>query len=385
MIGKLAALQFVLVSVAAIAQQQPIGSVGVQEATVAGALEITNGRAILVGSTVVTAKDHTAEVALKRGGKILVCATSGLHLTAGKMPTGGPTTAVDQPLMLSLDRGAIEVQMAATATDVLMTPDLRFTTQGTGPLDLRLRVTRNGDTCVENRGKNAPALHIVDQFGDGSYDVRAGQHVLFEHGKLKEVVDRETSPCGCPPEPVVSVADAGGAAGSPAAPGSVVAPERSGVAQERSVVAPEQHPFPAAVSQGLAPDPAVPAAPTGVVHAQVSTTLSYGAEAAAGSSGVSAPAGADTGSGVASRRDGAAASGTSGAVEGAGTQAGDARRVGTQAAATQAVTPGAGTQDASSSPQGTVRAEAPLPPAPPSPPDIAHRIGHFFKRLFGKR
>ena len=47
---------------AAQAQQQPIGTVGVQDATVAGALEVSNGRAILVGNTTVTARDRTAEV-----------------------------------------------------------------------------------------------------------------------------------------------------------------------------------------------------------------------------------------------------------------------------------------------------------------------------------
>ena len=94
--------------------------------------------------------------------------------------------------MLALDRGAIEVQMAATTRDVVMTPDLRFTMRGDGPLDLQLRVTRNGDTCVENRGAKAPVLNVADQFGEATYELRAGQHVLFEHGSLKEVVDHES-------------------------------------------------------------------------------------------------------------------------------------------------------------------------------------------------
>ena len=110
--------------------------------------------------------------------------------------------------MLALDRGAIEVEMGATTRDVVTTPDLRFTMGGDGPLDLQLRVTRNGDTCVENRGAKAPVLNIVDQFGEASYQLRAGQHVLFEHGSLKEVVDHESSACGCPPEPTMTVADA---------------------------------------------------------------------------------------------------------------------------------------------------------------------------------
>jgi hypothetical protein len=300
--------------------QQPIGTIGVQDANVSGALEISNGRAVLVGNTTVTAKDHTAEVELQRGGKVLVCSTSGLHLTSGK------STQANQPLMLALDRGAIEVQMDATSNDVVMTPDLRFAVQGAGPLDLRLRVTKSGDTCVDNHGSGAPTLRVADPFGDATYDLRAGQHVLFEHGSLKEVVDRETSPCGCPP-PVVSVADAGTTGSTPAAPGSVVATD---------------HPFPAAVSQGLAPDPPVPAVPSGTVHAQVAATLNYEA--------------------------GATPEASSSASK--------------QAAVSEVPAAASGSAAVSSSP-AVVKTEAPPAPAPSSATGLAHRIGHFFKRLFG--
>src|SRR5579862_2901299 len=233
------------------AQEQPIGTVGIQNATVAGALEVSNGRAVLVGNSTVTARDHTAEIELRRGGTVRVCATTGLHVTAG---ASGEGTA---PLMLALDRGAIEVQMPGTTRDVVTTPDLRFTMRGNGPLDLQLRVTRNGDTCVENRGATAPVLNVADQFGEAAYELRAGQHVLFEHGSLKEVVDHESSACGCPTEPVVSVADAGVTSATPAAPGSPLAAKSAA----------DQHPFPAAVSAGLAPPPPVPQAPAGTVHA----------------------------------------------------------------------------------------------------------------------
>jgi hypothetical protein len=236
------------------AQDQPIGTVGIQNASVAGALEVNNGRAVLVGNTTVTAKDHTAEVELKRGGVVRVCATTGLHVTAGKSADGAA------PLMLALDRGAIEVQMAATTRDVVTTPDLRFTMRGDGPLDLQLRVTRNGDTCVENRGATAPVLNVADQFGEGTYELKAGQHVLFEHGSLKEVVDHESSACGCPPEATMSVADA-----LVSSPGGSTAEK----------TAAEQHPFPAAVSAGLAPA-TVPPSSAGTTHTQVTATLNSG-------------------------------------------------------------------------------------------------------------
>jgi hypothetical protein len=308
--------------------QQSIGTVGVQDATVAGALEVSNGRAILVGNTTVTARDRVAEIALNRGGSVKVCATSGLHLTAGKSvdAAGGSV-----PLMLALDRGAIEVQMAATTRDVVMTPDLRFTMRGDGPLDLELRVTRNGDTCVENRGTQAPVLNVADQFGEAAYELRAGQHVLFEHGSLKEVVDHESSSCGCPPEATMSVADALLHPGS----GNSTAADVATAAKPAA----EEHPFPAAVSAGLAPPSAVPQAAAGAAHTQVSAALS--SNEGADSLAVPKP---------------------------------------TEKAPTSAPAPAVVAAPAA------VAAPSPVAPPPALPEqkrDLVHVVGRFFKRMFG--
>jgi len=341
-VNRIVTLGVVCASAVAYAQnQQSIGSVGIADATVSGALEVSNGRALLLGASTVTARDHTAEVALNRGGSVRVCATSGLHLNAGK-------GSIDTPLMLALDRGAIELAIRATASDVVMTPDLRFTLKSAGPLDLRLRVARNGDTCVENRGAAAPALSVSDQFGESSYELHPGQHVLFEHGSLKEVVDNEHEPCGCPPEPVVSVADAGVTGATPAAPGTIVA-------KEPSKAAAEQHPFPAAVSAGLAPAGPAPQAPEGAVHAQVSTTMSYG------TGGASDGTGSDT-----------AANGTSTAPAAKTTTTPEPSKAAGNPPATEAATS-----------TTTARAEAPPAPAAPPAKDVFHSIGRFFKKLFG--
>jgi hypothetical protein len=256
--------------------QQQLGSVAEQDATVTGTLTppmTVNSRVLLVDSGTVTAKDHTAEVKLARGGAVDVCSTSGLHLTAGTASDNGPS-----PLMLSLDRGAMEIHMAAGTSDIVMTPDLRMSVKQDGPLDLRIRVTPNGDTCVENRIPQATAptlvataakppaaspgvsVNVASLFGEDSYEVKPGQHVLFEHADLHEVVDHESSPCGCPAEPATEIA--GGS--------------------EFGLSGAKDHPFPVAVSQGLAPAPPVPQAPNGVVHAQVSTTLSYSGDTGAG-------------------------------------------------------------------------------------------------------
>src|SRR5437868_3371503 len=109
------------------AAQQLIGYVPTRDATVTGATDEVEGRAVLTGSASVTAKDHMASITLGRGGTVRVCQTSVLHLTEDKAVT------MAAPLLLSLDRGAIEVDMNGTASDSIMTPDLRFTVRNTGP------------------------------------------------------------------------------------------------------------------------------------------------------------------------------------------------------------------------------------------------------------
>ena len=139
---------------------------------------------------------------------------------------------------------------------MILTPDIRFSVEAKGSYDLGMRVTRDGDTCVENAGKKAPVLMLNDAFSRASYRLMAGQHVLFEHGNLQEVVDNEKSPCGCPgAEKAEHVAENASAAAKAAA----------------------EHPFPAAESEGLAPTQPVANSPVGEKQTQVSTTFAYAA------------------------------------------------------------------------------------------------------------
>jgi hypothetical protein len=261
-------LGFACALAAPIQAQQLIGYVNTHDAEITGASDVLDGQAVLTGSVSITAKDHTAPITLGRGGTARVCQTSVLHVTESREVT------LAAPLLFSLDRGAIEILTNATPSDAIMTPDLRFTVRNSGPLDLRMRVARNGDTCVENRGPSAPTLAVSDPFGESMYELRAGQHVLFEHGSLHEVVDRETSPCGCPDSRGMSVADALLAAG----PGANSGPKTATpvpVSAAPATAPAEQHPFPTAISEGLAPVEEVPPAPPGESHVQITDTLSY--------------------------------------------------------------------------------------------------------------
>ncbi len=259
---------------------QSIGTVSQADATVVNAgstVAETSSNSNVGQNSVVVAKDHTAPIALARGGEIHLCQTTSLHIS------GSP----DQSMLVAIDRGAVEFRMKARLNDIVMTPDLQFTFAEPGTLNLDMRVTSNGDTCVENKGRHAPTLKISDLFGQSSYEVRPGQHVLFEHGSLREVVDKETTPCGCPTDPRAprtgSLADAALAGGKSEKP----TPAEGAAAA---------HPFPAAESEGLAPPPPVPAeAPGSQPHVQVATTLAYDPDAPKTPDSDSAPAAAPAG------------------------------------------------------------------------------------------
>lgn len=213
----------------------------------------------LIGqNSLVVANDHTAPISLSRGGEIRLCQTTRLHISG----------SLDQSVLIAIDRGAVELRFKAKLNDTVMTPDLQFTFSDPGPVNLDMRVTSNGDTCVENRGHRAPTLKIADLFGQSSYELKAGQHVLFEHGSLREVVDKETTPCGCPPDDpnqrVGSLADAALASGNTS---------RKPTPARNAATA---NPFPAAESVGLAPPTPIPAEkPDSQPHVQVATSLTY--------------------------------------------------------------------------------------------------------------
>ena len=111
-----------------------------------------------------------------------------------------------------------------------------------------MRLGQHGDTCVDNAGVDAPYVLVSSVFEGGAYRVQPGQRVMFQHGSLKEVVDQEKEPCGCPPAP-----------------------------------RPESNDFPLAQSAGLAPlqPPAPAASPNTADHgaAQMSEPLVYKAPA----------------------------------------------------------------------------------------------------------
>lgn len=239
----------------AAAQQEPIAYVPTAGVTVSGSLSVRNGQASIGNNGTITAGDSTATVKLARGGELLVCASTQVHLSRDTSVPGA-----DAALMIAMDRGALEASyIPGKYSDVLLTPDLRILISGPGKADLKIRVNREGDTCLDNHGADAPYVTVTSQFEGGLYRVRANQRVLFEDGSLQKVVDSESEPCGCP------------AAAPPLA-----------VAGNAKPTAEAANPFPLAQSEGLAappPQPTEPVVPVGVPHAEVQAPIVYDAKA----------------------------------------------------------------------------------------------------------
>ncbi len=232
---------------------QPVASVAIEGVTLHGAMTVANDRATLANNGEVVALAKAAEVSLQRGGSLLVCASTAVRIAKDTAPRGQG----DAGLLFSLDRGAFEAHYTPGAySDVILTPDLRLLVSAPGMADLKVRVNGQGDTCVDNAGDNAPYVTASSLLDGGAYRVRPGQRVMFVHGSLRDVVDNEREPCGCPPAvPANETAKSGGPSSTPA-----------------------DTAFPTAVSEGLQAPPKLSGAasivPSGTPHAQVSATLS---------------------------------------------------------------------------------------------------------------
>jgi hypothetical protein len=169
-------------------------------AKLTGALEVTQGRAVIVASGTITSGSQTTEVVLPHRGVLRVCASTTVKLAADSSVPASETPG----LMMAMDHGAIEMSFATSGSagrnaDVLMTPDFRILIGGPGAAEIKIRLGQHGDTCVDNAGKNAPFVLVTSVFDGGNYRVQPGQRVMFEHGSLREVVDNEKESCGCPP------------------------------------------------------------------------------------------------------------------------------------------------------------------------------------------
>lgn len=165
-------------------------------AMVTGALQVSSGKAMIASNGTVTAGSATTVVDLPQRGTLNVCASTTVKLSADATVPAGETPGI----LMAMDHGAVEASFATGRNaDILLTPDFRILISGPGNADVKVRLGQGGDTCVDNPGGNAPYVLVTSVFDGSVYRVQPGQRVMFQHGNLKEVVDQEKEPCGCPP------------------------------------------------------------------------------------------------------------------------------------------------------------------------------------------
>ena len=185
----------------AAAQNVPLAIVPVNDVKVSGDMIIADGRATIGRTGTITAMDHTATIVLPHRGNLHICTSTTLNLMRDSSIAASLRSTEEPGLMMALDRGAMEANFATGQnSDVILTPDFRIVISGPGVSSVQVRLGLKGDTCVDNRGPNAPYVSVSSVFKGGVYRVQENQRVMFQHGSLDEVVDHETEGCGCPSE-----------------------------------------------------------------------------------------------------------------------------------------------------------------------------------------
>ena len=188
---------FLMLMSAAMAQK-PIGEVESTDATVRGAVILASGGATVMSGSQITAGANAARLKLTRGGELLVCSQSSISITS---------SATGKEHLIGLNSGAIEIHYSlSSAADTIMTPDFRVQLPGPGQFHVAVSMNSKGDTCVQSLAGNTSSVVVNEQMGDGTHQVRPGEHVVFHNSSVAIPETASSANCGCPTPPPVQKA-----------------------------------------------------------------------------------------------------------------------------------------------------------------------------------
>jgi hypothetical protein len=239
---------------------KPIGEIFASDASVTGAVQLAGAGMQVMSGSAVGAGQSPALLRLARGGDLRVCPRTSLSISSSHN---------GRDLMFGMNSGAVEADYSlAASADAIMTPDFRILLAGPGKFHVAIGSDAKGNTCVRPLANNTASVIVSELMGDGTYQVKPDEQVMFEGGKLANVY-HVIADCGCPgPLPVHRAA--------------IPVPQAPSIASLRkgppppSLSIPLDAPLATALASATTPAPA-PAVRTGEVHVEVDAPFVFSA------------------------------------------------------------------------------------------------------------